>query len=329
MRFVAFLICLMVLTDSYAKSTPSKTAMPITAPLPKLPDGCAGQPTIAGDTLRFITLSGVIDWKGHATQVQVQSPSDQCLQKKMIEAVRNWKFEPVEPGTKEYWRQGFTTTITYSGDQEPRFKIHPYSDVKRIPPRYPSQCLAKGRPAEIVAATFDVNTEGMIENIKIVKSTFRCLNKAAIKSIKKWRYRPRIIDGTAYPRKDIYTEITFELTDDTHSPRSKIAALFLSIAYTIDRKLDPRIALEKIASVEKQFTDILNREERATLLKYRGAAKIDAVDFNGALADLQASLPLVKKKSSAKDIKTVIRQLESAISTSNDFEPESSNVGQD
>jgi len=293
---------------------PSEPAMPLSAPLPALPEACSGQPTVSGDGLRFITLFGSVDWEGRATQVQVLEPSDNCLKEAAIETVRQWKFEAVDPKTEEYWRHTFETTLIYRADETPRFEMGANDVLVRYPPRYPEQCFAKARSVEVVAVTFDVTEEGITKNIESVFSTNPCLTKAAEKSVEKWDYAPRVINGVSYPRKNVYTDITFELADNRHqSTRRKISQAFMSVGIMLDRKLDPRIALEKIALIEKEYGEELRDSERATFLRYRGAAKIDALDYQGALEDLRASLTLEKNEATANGIRNVVTQLEAAL----------------
>jgi hypothetical protein len=296
---------------------PSTPEMPLTAPLPTLPDACAGQPAVSGDETRFVTVYGNVDWEGRATQVQITNPSDDCLKDMAVEAVRNWTFEPVEPDTEEYWRLSFETTLIYSAGEPPRFEMSAPNSVVRYPPRYPDMCFNGARRAEIVAFTFDVTEENVTDNIEVYHSTRACLTKAATNSLKKWKYSPRLINGRAYPRKDVYTEISFMISDTaTTSVRSEILRELLSISLTLDRNLDPRIALEKIAWTERRYERKFNDSEWATLLRYRGAAKIDALDYPGALDDLRAALELEKSASVKEGIENVIGQLESALSAS-------------
>ncbi len=328
MRYIIFVLLPVMMFSSAAAmryrlpDIPSEPAMPLSAPLPSLPEACSDQPTVSGDELRFITLFGAIDWEGRATQVQVQEPSDSCLREAAIETVRQWRFEPVNPNTKEYWRLGFETTLIYPANEAPRFEMSANDAIKRYPPRYPEKCFSKARPVEVVSVAFDVTEDGVTENIASVFSTFPCLTSAAEESIKKWAYARRLINGRSYPRKQVHTEITFQLADNlTEANRRNIANAFVSVGIALDRKLDPRIALEKIALIEKRFENELRDSERATLLRYRGAAKIDALEYPSALEDLRAALELEKNKTTAKGIENVISQLEAALASPNERAP--------
>ncbi len=302
---------------------PSDPAIPLSAPLPSLPEACAGQPTVSGDGLRFITLFGSIDWEGRATQAQVQEPSDSCLKEAAIETVRQWRFEAVDPKTEDYWRLGFETTLIYPANDAPRFEMSANDAIKRYPPRYPERCFSKARSVEVVSVTFDVTEDGVTENIESVFSTFPCLTSAAETSIEKWSYARRLINGRSYPRKQVHTEVSFQLADNlTETNRRNIANAFVSVGIALDRKLDARIALEKIAAIEKRFESRLTESERAALLRYRGAAKIDALEYSSALEDLRAALELEKNKTTAKGIENVISQLETALASPDEATPE-------
>lgn len=321
LRFVlTLLICIAVTGRSEAMrlpQIPSGHATPLYAPLPSLPDTCVGEPTLSGDALRFITLFGVIDWEGRATQVQVQEPSDDCLKEVAVETVRHWLFEPVNLETKEYWLTSFEVTLIYPPDGQPKYEMTDYNALKRYPPRYPDGCLNSARPVEVVAVTFDVSEEGVTENIESSFSTFSCLTGAAKVAVKKWRYAPRLIEGRAFQRENVYTEMAFELADNRlnrESVRRKLSNAFISAGLTLDRKLDSRIALEKLALLEKQFGEMFSDGDKATFLRYRGAAKIDAFNYEGALEDLNSAIALESDAVTVEGLKNVIGQLEAALS---------------
>ena len=170
--------------------------------------------------------------------------------------------------------------------------------------------------------TLFILSANTLKNIESEFSTFPCLTSAAEKSIEKWSHAQRLIDGRSYPRKQVHTEVSFQVVDNlTETTRRNISNAFISVGIALDRKLDPRIALEKIAALEKRYDGQLTESERATLLRYRGAAKIDALEYQSALEDLHAALAFEKDKTTAKGIENVISQLEAALGIPDTPEP--------
>jgi len=62
----------------------------------------------------------------------------------------------------------------------------------RIPPQYPERCMSRASSSESVVVIFDVTPDGQTTNIKIADSTNSCLNRAAIRSVGRWKYQPRV-----------------------------------------------------------------------------------------------------------------------------------------
>lgn len=83
----------------------------------------------------------------------------------------------------------------------------------RIPPQYPERCMSRAKPSESVMVQFDVTPDGQTTNIEAVDSTNSCLNRAAIRSVERWKYQPKIVDNQAEWRRGVQTVITFELQD--------------------------------------------------------------------------------------------------------------------
>lgn len=83
----------------------------------------------------------------------------------------------------------------------------------RIPPQYPERCMARASAQESVAVQFDVTPEGQTTNIQVVNSSNSCLNRAAIRSVERWKYQPKIVDNEAQWRRGVQTVITFNLAE--------------------------------------------------------------------------------------------------------------------
>ena len=82
----------------------------------------------------------------------------------------------------------------------------------RIPPQYPERCMSRAAASETVFVEFDVTPEGTVTNVRVVDSTNSCLNSAAVRSVERWKYQPKIVDNEAQWRRGVQTAITFELS---------------------------------------------------------------------------------------------------------------------
>ncbi len=81
----------------------------------------------------------------------------------------------------------------------------------RIPPQYPERCMARADSSETVFVEFDVTPEGTVTNVRVIDTTNSCLNRAATRSVERWKYQPKIVDNKAEWRRGVQTAITFEL----------------------------------------------------------------------------------------------------------------------
>lgn len=81
----------------------------------------------------------------------------------------------------------------------------------RIPPQYPERCMGRASAQESVLLQFDVTPDGQTTNIEVVDSTNSCLNRAAMRSVERWKYQPKIVDNQAEWRRGVQTVVTFVL----------------------------------------------------------------------------------------------------------------------
>ncbi len=81
----------------------------------------------------------------------------------------------------------------------------------RIPPQYPERCMTRAKDTESVLVQFDVTPDGQTTNISTVESSNSCLNRAAERSVERWKYQPKIVDNTPQWRRGVQTTITFNL----------------------------------------------------------------------------------------------------------------------
>ncbi|GJL91288.1 energy transducer TonB [Hyphococcus sp.] len=83
----------------------------------------------------------------------------------------------------------------------------------RIPPQYPERCMTRAKASESVMVQFDVTPDGQTTNITTVESSNSCLNRAAERSVERWKYQPKIVDNTPEWRRGVQTVVRFELSD--------------------------------------------------------------------------------------------------------------------
>ncbi len=83
----------------------------------------------------------------------------------------------------------------------------------RIPPIFPPRFL-QGDNSGFCKVRFDVSPEGQPFNVATTVCTSSQLERATIKSVQKWKYNPKIVDGRSVSRSGVESTIRFDLQDE-------------------------------------------------------------------------------------------------------------------
>lgn len=84
----------------------------------------------------------------------------------------------------------------------------------RIPPQYPRRAEARGIEGWVELQFGISKTGAVIDPIVVDAYPPSIFNRAAIRALLKWKYKPRIEDGKPVERHGIRVLITFELEDE-------------------------------------------------------------------------------------------------------------------
>ena len=95
----------------------------------------------------------------------------------------------------------------------------PTRDVKKPPKHWWPQSpfpprFSQGNHSGYCTVRFDVTPEGQTYNIETLKCSSDQLESATIKSVKKWKYSPKVVDGKAVTRTGIESKIQFDIVDE-------------------------------------------------------------------------------------------------------------------
>ena len=86
-----------------------------------------------------------------------------------------------------------------------------------VPPRFTQgnySRFTQGNYSGYCTVRFDVTSEGQTYNIETLKCSSDQLESATIKSVKKWKYCPKVVDRKAVTRTGIESKIRFDLIDE-------------------------------------------------------------------------------------------------------------------
>ena len=82
----------------------------------------------------------------------------------------------------------------------------------RVPPQYPIRASERGIEGWVVLR-FTITESGTVRNPQVLDSKpKRIFDRAAVQALRKWKYRPRVIDGVAVARVE-EVKLTFDLDD--------------------------------------------------------------------------------------------------------------------
>jgi len=87
-----------------------------------------------------------------------------------------------------------------------------YLPITKPPPMYPPRAAQRGIEGYVIVE-YIVTTTGETRDVFIVESTSPLFDRAAIESAKKYKYLPRMLDGTPIEVSGVQTRIVFELQD--------------------------------------------------------------------------------------------------------------------
>lgn len=153
-----------------------------------------------------VIVEATTDIKGNVARVKVLRSKDLLLNQASIDAIRQWKYEPMIIEGKP---RGVIFTVTVRFKLEDRKteefekgavkagegeEIKPPKLLKKVDPIYPEEAK-KAMVQGVVLLKVRVNEEGFVERILVLKSESSLLNEAAIDAVKQWKYEPLYLKG--------------------------------------------------------------------------------------------------------------------------------------
>ncbi len=87
-----------------------------------------------------------------------------------------------------------------------------YLPIVRVAPVYPARALSRGLEG-YVDLSFTVTTAGTVRDPVILYSTSSLFERAALRAVLKFKYKPRVVDGVPVDVPNVKTRITFQIED--------------------------------------------------------------------------------------------------------------------
>ena len=87
-----------------------------------------------------------------------------------------------------------------------------YLPIVRVAPVYPARALSRGLEG-FVDLQFTVTTAGTVKDPVVLQSTSSLFERAAIRAVLKFKYKPRVVDGVPVEVPGVKTRISFQLEE--------------------------------------------------------------------------------------------------------------------
>jgi len=87
-----------------------------------------------------------------------------------------------------------------------------YLPIVRVAPVYPARALSRGLEG-FVDLSFTVTTTGTVRDPIVLQSTSSLFERAAIRAVLKFKYKPRVVDGVPVDVAGVKTRISFQLEE--------------------------------------------------------------------------------------------------------------------
>jgi len=83
--------------------------------------------------------------------------------------------------------------------------------IVRIEPKYPIQAARDGKEGYVILS-FTINEVGGVEDVKVIEAKpKRLFDKEARRALKKWKYKPKVVDGKAQRRPGLTVQLDFSM----------------------------------------------------------------------------------------------------------------------
>ncbi len=86
----------------------------------------------------------------------------------------------------------------------------PLVAIVRVEPAYPVAATSRSLEG-FVTVQFDVNADGTVSNATVVESSSQIFERAAIKAVRKFRFKARVVDGVPQPSYGLQNRFVFKM----------------------------------------------------------------------------------------------------------------------
>lgn len=157
-----------------------------------------------------VILGARIDKEGQVSRVIVQKGMDPLLNQAAVDAVKQWKYEPMIIKGKSV-EALFTVTVRFAlkGKEIAVGEVEPPKLINKVNPVYPEEAR-RSHIQGVVLLGVRIDEVGNVVNVEVLKSESSLLNKPAVDAVKQWKYEPFYSKGKPVPI-DFVVTVSFRL----------------------------------------------------------------------------------------------------------------------
>jgi len=160
----------------------------------------------------LVFVSSILDLQEEKTIIR---PKPKPLPKVEIKPITPLEM-PLEPSGAESFANAITLPPIATEKQV--FAVGPVDQqprpIIRFTPKYPVPAAAKGIEG-FVSLSFAVSASGEVVDIRVIESEPRnTFDRAATQALRKWRYQPKIVNGTPVRMLGLSVRLDFSLGDN-------------------------------------------------------------------------------------------------------------------
>ena len=86
--------------------------------------------------------------------------------------------------------------------------------IVRIEPKYPIQAARDGKEGYVILS-FTINKIGGVEDVTVLEAQpKRVFNKEAKRALRKWKYKPKVVDGKAMKQPGLTVQLDFKMNSE-------------------------------------------------------------------------------------------------------------------
>lgn len=93
---------------------------------------------------------------------------------------------------------------------EPGAPDGPLVAIVRVEPAYPASAAARDLEGYVIVR-YDVAADGRVRNVTVVESSHRLFEASAIAAAKRFRFKPRVVDGVARESQGLQNRFTYRM----------------------------------------------------------------------------------------------------------------------